>query len=67
MHSVIFTHSGHLTFFLFLQISMLLWEDDMQLPRFIRMQCKAEDLIHASLVSHFLPLLYSKALIAIHL
>jgi hypothetical protein len=50
---VIFTHSCHLTFFLFLQISVLLWEDDKQLLKFIHMRCKTEDLIHAYLVSHF--------------
>jgi hypothetical protein len=46
---------------------MLLWEDNKQLLKYIHMRYKAEDIIHASLVSHFLPLLYSKALFAIHL
>jgi hypothetical protein len=49
-------------FFLFLQISMLLQKDDKYLLKYIRMRCKAEDLIRASLVSHFLAFLYSKAL-----
>jgi hypothetical protein len=40
-------------FFLFLQISMLLKEDDKYLLKYIRMRCKAKDLIRASLVSHF--------------
>jgi hypothetical protein len=59
--------SSHYFLFLFLQISMLLREDDKQLLKYICMRYKAEDLIHASFVSHFLPLLYSKALFAIHL
>jgi hypothetical protein len=45
---------------------MLLREDDKQLLKFIRMRRKTEDLIRASLVSHFLPLLYSRALFTIH-
>jgi hypothetical protein len=35
---------------------MLLREDDKHLLKYIRMQCKAEDLIRASHVSHFLQL-----------
>jgi hypothetical protein len=40
-------------FFLFLHISMLLQEDDKYLLKYICMRCKDEDLIRASLVSHF--------------
>jgi hypothetical protein len=39
---------------------MLLQEYDKHLLKYIHMRCKAKDLIHASLVSHFLALLYSK-------
>jgi hypothetical protein len=46
---------------------MLLQEDDKHLLKYICIRCKAEDLIRASLVSHFLALLYSKALFIIHL
>jgi hypothetical protein len=51
----------------FLHVSMLLQEDDKYLLKYIHMRCKAEDLIHTSLVSHFLAFLYSKAPFAIHL
>jgi hypothetical protein len=49
---------------MFLQLSMLLGEDDKLLLKYIRMRCKAKDLICASLVSPFFTM---KALFAIHL